>query len=411
MNRRLVQWLVVALVAGLAYAAVRVLRSRALPESVPTAVAHAGEFLVTLTERSSLSPAKSIQVHAPHISGLVISWLAPQGSLVQKGDPIARFDSSSAQQDLEAKMATLHQAQATLDQARANATISAQQDALNLATDKNAVQSAALDYSKAAILSQIQGDEAKLALAMAQEKLKVEQATIKADEASSAAKIATAQRAQQKAQADVDLDQTQIAEMQMNAPGSGVFTLMTNNSQGFANRMPYKVGDSVWPRGQFAQIPDLASLQLLIKVNEVDRGRIQIGDRVHAHLDSLPALALPGTVVSISSLAEADFSSIFPPPQVFRVLANLDQRDPRLRPDMNGSVDIVTQRIPNAVSVPNGAIFTVNGNPVVYARQGKNFVQTAITVLARNADASAVHGVPAGAVVALKQPVMAGAAR
>ncbi|MGH9415801.1 MAG: efflux RND transporter periplasmic adaptor subunit [Terriglobales bacterium] len=408
-RRRIVQWLVVVVVAGLAYAGVRALRNRTLPETVPTAVARSGEFLVTLTERSSLAPAKSVQVHAPHISNLIISWLAPPGSIVHTGDPIARFDSSSARQDLEAKMATLKQAQATMDQAHANATITEQQDQLALATAKNAVQSAGLDYSKAAILSQIQGDEAKLALGMAQEKLKVEQATILAHQASNAAKIATALRADQKAQADVDLDQSQIGQMQMKAPSDGVFTLMMNHTKGFANRMPYQVGDSVWPRGAFAEIPDLASLQLLIKVNEVDRGRIQVGDTVHAHLDSLPALPLPGKVLSISALAEADFTSIFPPPQVFRVLAQIDHLDPRLRPDMNASVDIVTQRIPNAIIVPGAAIFTVAGKPVVYVRKGNKFAQTAVTVEARTADASAVTGLAAGAVVALKQPVGAGA--
>jgi len=398
------KWLVAVAVALTVYVGVRWVRAKAMPETIPTAVARSGEFLVTTTVRGSLWPARSIEIHAPHIHGLQISFIAPMGSRVKKGDVVARFDSSSAQQDYEAKVATLRQAQANLDQAKATAKITNQQDALDLATAKNAVASAELDASKAAIVSAIQGAEADLALSMAKEKLKVEQATIAAHNASNAAKIATAQRATDKAQADADLDAQQLKEMDVQAPSDGVFNVMTNNSNGFANRQPFKIGDSVWARGSFAQIPDLSSLQVLAKVSEVERGQIHVGDAVHVHLDALPELTLAGKVTSISALAEADFGNIWPPPQVFRVLATLDHLDPRLRPDMNGGEDVITQRIPHAIIVPAEAIFTVNGKPVVYVADGKKFKMTEVQVLARNPDATAISGVSPGAAVALEQP-------
>jgi len=116
---------------------------------------------------------------------------------------------------------------------------------------------------------------------------------------------------------------------------------------------------------------------------------------------------LTGKVTAVSALAEADFGAMWPPPQVFRLVARLDHLDPRLRPDMNGSVAVITQRIPNAVSVPAGAIFTRQGKPVVYVERGRQFQAQAITVRARNPDAAAVGGLAAGARVALRDPTAA----
>jgi len=371
---------------------------------IATAVAQSGDFYVTVNVRGSLTPRRSVEMDAPDITGLQITWLAPRGSMVKAGGVVARFDSSTARQDNDAKTAALRQAQATLDQAVATARIADQQDALDLATDQNGVASAQLDYSKAAILSPIDGDENKLALGMAQEKLKVEEATIASHKASNGAKIASATRLRDKAQADLDLVKRQLQEMEMSSPIAGVVNYLTNYSQGYLNAQAFKVGDSVWPNGTLAEIPDLSTLELLAKVSEVDRGKVALGEPVRIHLDSLPELQLSGTITAMSSLAEADFGSVWPPPQIFRLIATLDHLDPRLRPDMNASVDIITHKIPNAVSVPTAAIFTVRGKPVVYVQQGGHYTMQPVTVLARNPDQAAVGGVSAGARVALVDP-------
>lgn len=384
--------------------AVRHFRAAALPAAVPTAVAQQGEFLVTVTMRGSLAPQRSVDMNAPDISGLRITWLAPRGGIVKPGDPIARFDSSTARQALDAKTAALRQAQAALAQAQATALIADQQDALDLATDQNGVASAQLDASKAAVVSAIDGDESRLALGMAEEKLKVERATIVAHQTSNQAKVASAQSLRDKAQADLDLVNRQLKQMQLVTPVAGVVNYLTNYSQGYNNAQDFKVGDSVWPSATIAEIPDLSTLVLLAKITEVDRGKVALGEAVRARLDALPELELQGKVTTLSALSEVDFSGVFPPPRVFRLDATLDRMDPRLRPDMNGSVDIVTQRLPQAISIPAAAIFTVQGKPVAYVERGGRFQAAPITVLARNPDAAAIAGLAVGARVALRDP-------
>lgn len=408
MTRRLViLGVVVATLAGLAFA---LRRYRDTGPDVPTATATEGPFQVTVSLRASLQAARQVILRAPNVSNLQIIWLAPTGSALKAGDPVIRFDPSTVRKDLDAKTAALRQMQATLDQAEATAAIADQQDALDFATDQNAVASAKLDADKAAILSPIDGDEARLALGMAEEKLRVEQATIALHRTSNAAKIASATRNRDKAKADFDLDQTYMRQMEIRTPLAGVVTYLTNYSQGWMNRQPFKVGDHVWPNGEIAAIPDLNTLWADAKVNEIVRGQLAVGQAVELRMDSLPELAITGKVQAISALAQNYYDGSFPPAKAFDLYATLDKIDPRLRPEMNGSCNVIVHRIQNAISIPAQALFSSGGRPVVYVRDGHRFQQQAVTVLAQNPDAVALSGLSAGTRVALQHPNRAPAA-
>jgi hypothetical protein len=64
-------------------------------------------------------------------------------------------------------------------------------------------------------------------------------------------------------------------------------------------------------------------------------------------------------------------------------------------------MDVVVERIPNAISVPSKAVFARDGKPVVLVpgKQGVRAVN--VEVLARNPDEVAVRGIDAGTQVAL----------
>ncbi len=134
---------------------------------VPVAPARKGEFLVLIRCRGELKAMRSVAVYTPRIPNLRIAWMVPSGERVNAGDPIIRFDSSSAQQELAQKEAALKQAQATLDQAVAQARITSEQDASNLADAKFTVERARLEASKQEIVSRIQGEQSKIDLGVA----------------------------------------------------------------------------------------------------------------------------------------------------------------------------------------------------------------------------------------------------
>jgi multidrug efflux pump subunit AcrA (membrane-fusion protein) len=168
------------------------------------------------------------------------------------------------------------------------------------------------------------------------------------------------------------------------------------------NAKPFKVGDQVWPGAAVAELPDLATLEMEGKIEEIDRAQIRAGQEARVRLDALPEVLLPAKLEQLSPMTVADWG--WPPTRTFRGFAKLEKIEPRLRPGMNGALDVIVDRIPNAISVPVKALHTVQGRPVVYVPDRRGYRTVEVEVLARNPDEAAVKGIGQGARVALAEP-------
>ena len=217
-------------------------------DELPTAKVRQGEFLVIVRCRGELGAARSVQIGAPlRVSDLQIVWLAPPGSSVTAGQPVIRFDPSTAKQAINARTASLQQAQANLDQAVAQSHITAEQDKLDLAKSKYDLEKARLDASQQAIMSEIQGAEARIDVRVAEEKLKMAEAAIELHRKSDEAKIASLKRLRDQEQRELEIAKEQIGLMEVKSPLAGVIAYSSNTSQGWMNAQPYKVGDHAFP--------------------------------------------------------------------------------------------------------------------------------------------------------------------
>jgi multidrug efflux pump subunit AcrA (membrane-fusion protein) len=391
----------VGLVSAGGFAAFR-MRGVEAAGSLPSAPVRKGDFLELVTCRGELVAGRSVQIIAPNVPDLRIVWQAPASTAVKAGDPVIRFDPSTAKQQLAEKNASLQQAQASLDQAVAQARITAEQDKIDLGNAKHQVEKAKLEVKKAEIVSLLQGEESRVQLGLAEDKLRVQEATVALHKASDTAKIASLTRGRDKAKDEVDLIEYRISQMEMKAPLEGVIIYMQNYSQGWMNAKPFKVGDRVWPGSAIAEIPDLTTLAMKGKVEEIDRGRIQLGFGARVHVDALPEKPFQAQLDQISPLTEQNWE--WPPTRNFRAVAGIQKPDERLRPGMNGRMDVVVNKIPNALSIPSKALFTLHGKPVVYIARGTSWLPVEVEVLARNPDEVAVKGIQAGQTVALVEP-------
>lgn len=372
-------------------------------EALPSAPARRGDFSAIVRCRGELKARRSTQVVAPkNVPELRIVWVANQGAPVKDGEPVFRFDPSAAKQQLQEKEAALKQAQAALDQAIANGRVTGEQDKIDLATAQYQVERAKLEASKMEIVSKLQGEESRVDLRLAESKLEVQHASVALNRASEEAKIAALERARDKANDEVELTRYRLEQMEVRAPSNGVFHLLPNLSQGWMNAKPFKVGDQAWPGGALAEIPDLNTLEMEGKVEEIDRGRIALNQEVRVRIDSLPETAFPAKLIQLSPMTVMGWE--WPPTRTFRGFAQITKPDSRLRPAMNGSMDVVIDRIPNAIIVPSKAVFAHNGKPVVWMVKGRSYRMVPIEVLARNPDEVAVKGIAESTQVALVEP-------
>lgn len=390
--------------AAVAAAGVGVYRYRMAQtaQALPVAPVREGDFSVIIRCRGQLRAERSVTIYAPIVPQLRIAWLATAGEPVKEGSTIVKFDSSTAQQQVLQKEAALRQAQATLDQYLAQARSTSDQDKTDLADSGFNVEKAKLQASKTGIVSQIQSEEDKIDLGVAEQKEKAEQATVDLHQVADRSRLASLTRLRDQAQSDLDLVKKRISEMELKAPISGFLTYLNNYSQGWLNAKEFKVGDSVGAGQPVGEIPDLNTLEMDAKVEETDRGKISTGMAALVHIDSLPELPLQAKLDSISPLAEQGFD--FPPTRNFHAYAALAHPDNRLRPRMNGGLDIVVDRVKDAISIPAKALFTRDGKPIVYVAEAGHYRAVMVQVQARNPDEVAITGVPAGANVALVDP-------
>lgn len=369
---------------------------------LPVAQAREGEFLVIIRCRGELAAGRSAQIYAPLVPNLRIAWMAGSGEVVEKGAPVIRFDSSTVEQQLVQKQAQLAQAQASLDQEIAQVRIDSDKDQSDLVDSRYNVDKSRLGTAANEFVGRLQAEEARIDLGVAEQKLKVQEANMALHTATNTSRMASLTRQRDQAKADVEVTQKRMEQMEIKAPLSGVVVFVSNYNQGPLNAQPFKVGDNVYSGMNLAEIPDMSSLAMDVKVEETDRGRIGVGKDVRVRVDALPELQIPATITQISPLAE--LSTDWPPTRSFRAYAALQTPDARLRPGMNGGMDIVIDRIPKAISVPARAVFTRDGKPVVFLAERGAYRAAVVQFLARNPDEVAVSGIPAGATVALSDP-------
>jgi HlyD family secretion protein len=250
-------------------------------------------------------------------------------------------------------------------------------------------------------IPRLEAERNTIDLETAQQKLKVLEATVKQHEVSDEAKLNSLKRQRDLAQSELEIAQTRLTRMELTAPLTG-FWIVNANYQGTTSQ-PFKVGDAVTSGMNVAVIPDMTSLMLDVKIEEIDRGRIQAGADVRVKVDAVPELVIAAKLTQISPLAELSLEGVIA--RSFRAYAALPDPDPRLRPGMTGGMDIVIERIPDAISVPAKAVFTSAGKPIVYLSDAAGGLRPVeVQVLARNPDEVAVSGLPDGAMVALVEP-------
>lgn len=164
--------LAIALIAlaTVGLAAVRLTSS--IPK-IPTAEVRRGVFTETLTLRGELKATRSVVLTAPAGAGGMsqILKLVRNGQQLKPGEVVIQFDASKLQQQLAQKQSDLKQAEAEIKQAAAQARQKEQKDITDVMKARFDVEAAKLEAQQQEILAKIDGEEKKLALADAEQKL------------------------------------------------------------------------------------------------------------------------------------------------------------------------------------------------------------------------------------------------
>jgi RND family efflux transporter MFP subunit len=306
------------------------------------------------------------------------------GTPVKQGDVVVEFDKTRTEQDLVQYRSTLKSAQAEIDQVRAQARLSENEDLTAVMKGQYDVEAAELDASKQEVVSKIEGAEAKLKLADAEQKLRELEEKLKSDRTSSQATVQSKIQASQKAAYDVQRAEYALTRMTLLAPLAGMISLVPVLRP--RGESPFKPGDRAWPGAPIAEVPDISTLRISARVEETERGRLAAHQMVTVHMDAIADREFSGQIEQIGTIATSDFSGGWPFPRNFDLRVALDQADARVKPGMTTQLTVVVEKVPNALTIPAQASFQKSGHTVAYVWAGSKFEERVIEIGRRSGD-------------------------
>jgi HlyD family secretion protein len=150
-------------------------------------------------------------------------------------------------------------------------------------------------------------------------------------------------------------------------------------------------------------IADLSTLLVKASVNEVDIGKVEVGDSVSLTVDAFPGDTARGIVRLVPPAARQQERV-----RVFDVEIEAMDGGGILRPGMTANVAISGPSRDDVTRVPVEAVFISEGNPVVYRITGAEYERTPVTLgLSDLSFVEILDGVTLGDTVALEDPVAA----
>ncbi|MCB9511322.1 MAG: efflux RND transporter periplasmic adaptor subunit [Deferribacteres bacterium] len=362
----------------------------------------AGEFIVSIDTKGELVALNSQSVNVPRSirSNVQIVRMAPEGDVVKAGDFLVQFDQTQARQKFEEENNEYLNALAELESKKASIASNTAQLQSALQTQKYSHEQAKLRYEQMKFEAEAKRREqeinlrkAELALKQAEEKIEAQK---KIDEADlEKARLQSERQLLQKQEAEHDLQ-----SLTLTAPIDGL--VVYKEIWGPSGRAKVKVGDTPWRGMPLIEIPDLSVMQVKTSVNEVDVSRVAKGQQVHIKLDALPDPDFYGTVSQVATLASRKRNSNI---KEFEVYVLVDGSDPRLKPGMSASLEIITDKIDSAMYVPLESVFEKDGKTIVYLAGSNKPVE--VQVGQKNADYVVIKsGLSPGQRVCLRDPTL-----
>jgi len=375
---------------------------------VQVAPVRRSDFVISVRTRGDIKSAHSTVLKAPPAPGLRIVHMAAQGLPVKKGDVVVQFDGMQQEQNVIQQTLQVQSIQGSIDQLHATQKINNGADAMSKMNSEYGVESAKLDASKAEVLDAIDGEKNRIAVGVQEGSLQQVKATINAHLVGNQADDFRLTQQVDKASRDLDTASSYLGMMQLRAPTDGVVNVLSNfRSQGTFGQStpPFREGDNVWNGAEIVEIPELTELYIDMKLEEVDRGKLQLGQTVRVRVDAIPDKEFIATLDFISPIAALVYRGGATPEKMFPARATLKNLDSRLSPGMSASAEVIIERDPNKLLIPVRASFDKDGKPAAYLQEGKIFKLVPIEVGQRNDDdIVVVSGLKEGDIVTLESP-------
>jgi HlyD family secretion protein len=409
-RKRIIVWTVLLLVcAGAGYGAYRY-NNQVTKVEVAVAKVRTSEFVISVRTRGEVRSVRSELLTAPQVPDVRIVRLAESGRPIKRGEVVVEFDAAQQEQTFLENNTRVRTVESEIVQTRASHRMTDEADGMSKMTAEYNLERAKLEASKAEVLSEIEGAKNRIEVGISEGELDQVNTVINAHKVAQQADLTRLNQRKDKTIRDTDRAKGYLSKMVIRAPIDGIVNILPNfrSSGSFGSSPPpFKEGDRAWTGAVIAEIPDLTNMRVELKLEEVDRGKLKIGQVAKIRVDAIPDKEFDAELDWISPIAAVNFRG-FSQEKNFPARATLKSVDPRLRPGMSATAEIVIESERDRLLIPLRASFTSGGKPAVYVQKGEQFVLRTIVVGKRNdREIVVTSGLEPGETVALENPVEA----
>ncbi len=312
MNKMLIRLAILLAVIGMVAGGYYLVQQ--IPEDESTialAEVKRGDLVVKTFLRGELRAVRSLTLTAPNIGAQSqITQLAPAGALANRGNLIFELDDSERVAALEDSLLAVEKIKEDLKKAETELDIRKSQDEVEIVRANFQVRRAELEIRRNELISEIDARKNILTLEEARRRKQKLEEDIKNRLQQREAELAVLGEQLNKAQLDVDRDRRRIEQSRVLAPMTGLVSVLQNRSGGrggFGQSTPdIREGDQIPAGMSVAQLLDLSEMELVTKVEEIERANLKEGQTVVIRLDALPGKTVEGKIQSLGNTASTN---------------------------------------------------------------------------------------------------------
>ena len=371
-------------------------------EPVPVFRAEPREVRLVVNADGRLIGLKTVQIEVPKVrtGSLKVAWLLDEGTYVQPGTVVIRFDESDARISLE---------QSENRYLRYGLQINERQDSgsgtiESLSRDLETAE-LELDYAETQVLED-QGifslwdiKESVVSAGLARFKKEAVDRKKGLQRSSSDASVDILEIDRRESRETMDTAHETLSNLELRAPEEGILLFRRRKFD------TVEVGAEVWSGERLVEIANVKEFRGVIHVPERGIYGIRTGRTVEIRLEIFPGILLHGRVSRVS-----------------RVARQIDRRDPRqyfvvdlaveiplemvdqMRPGLALSAAVQIGNWESALSVPQSAVIERESSQFVYLQTEDGFEETEVEILGSEHGFHVVQGIPPGALVCLRNP-------
>ncbi|MHC5210489.1 MAG: efflux RND transporter periplasmic adaptor subunit [Planctomycetota bacterium] len=197
---------------------------------------------------------------------------------------------------------------------------------------------------------------------------------------------------------------SQIEKGTLRAPVAGMVVFAVESRGRYGSGDPMQEGASVRERQDIITIPSSKGFVAEVSLHETVLEKVDVGMACLVSVDALRE-TFPGTVSFKALLPDQQSWWANPDLRVYRTEVKLQSQDPRIRPGMSCSIEILVDDLPDVLYVPLQAVFLDAGEPICFVSDAGDVEKREVEVGQSNTKWVEIRsGLAEGEVVLLSRP-------